>query len=221
MATPLRIDFVSDVACPWCVVGLRSLLAAIEKVGDAVDVEIRFQPFELNPDMAPEGENTFEHVQKKYGSDEQRSAASRRALKESGENLGFTFNYSSDSRIWNTFDAHRLLHWAAKEGKQLELKEALFKANFTDQLSTSDHEVLVRAATEAGLDPRKARAVLASGEFANEVRKDEELWRNRGITAVPSVIFNQRWMIQGGQPPEVFEKAIRQIIAGTATEARA
>lgn len=221
MPTPLRIDFVSDVACPWCVIGLRSLLTAIESVGDQVDVEIRFQPFELNPDMPPEGENTFEHVQKKYGSNEERSAASRAALKQSGEALGFTFNYGPQSRIWNTFDAHRLLHWAAKEGKQLELKEALFKANFTDQLSTADHEVLVRAAVEAGLDARNARAVLSSGEFAPEVRKDEELWRNRGINAVPSVIFNQRWMIQGGQPPEVFENAIRQIIGGTATEARA
>ena len=221
MATPLRIDFVYDVACPWCVIGLRSLLTAIESVGDQVDVEIRFQPFELNPDMAPEGENTFEHVQKKYGSTQEKSAAARQAMKESGDALGFTFNYGPQSRIWNTFDAHRLLHWAATESKQLELKEALFKANFTEQLSTSDHEVLVRAATEAGLDARKARAVLSSGQFADEVRKDEMLWRNRGINAVPSVIFNQRWMIQGGQPPEVFEQAIRQIVAGTATEARA
>src|SRR5690606_1737593 len=141
MATPLRIDFVSDVACPWCVVGLRSLMTAIGRIGDAVEAEIHFQPFELNPDMPPEGENAAEHVQKKYGSSAERSAASRQAIKQSGEALGFAFNYGPESRIWNTFDAHRLLHWAETEGRQLQLKEALFKANFTDQLSTSDHEV--------------------------------------------------------------------------------
>jgi len=221
MGVPLRIDFVSDVACPWCVIGLRSLMKAIEAVGDKVDVDIHFQPFELNPDMPAEGENTIEHVQKKYGSTQEKSAAARQAMKESGEALGFTFNYGPQSRIWNTFDAHRLLHWAAREGRQLELTEALFKANFTDQLSTSDHEVLVVAAKDAGLDVRRARQVLAGKEFADEVRRDEALWRNRGIQAVPSIIFNQRWMIQGGQPPRVFEQAIRQIVDGTATEAGA
>ena len=196
-------------------------MKALEAVGDDVEAEIHFQPFELNPDMAPEGENTTEHVIKKYGSNPERSAASRNAMKESGDALGFTFNYGPQSRIWNTFDAHRLLHWAGVEGRQLELKEALFKANFTDQLSTSDHEVLVGAAKAAGLDERRARQVLASGEFTEEVRREEMLWRNRGISAVPSVIFNQRWMVQGGQPPQVFEQAIRQIVSGHAEEARA
>lgn len=219
MATPLRIDFVSDVACPWCVVGLRSLMTAIGRIGDEVEAEIHFQPFELNPDMPPEGENAAEHVQKKYGSTPERSAASRQAIRQSGEALGFTFNYGPESRIWNTFDAHRLLHWAETEGRQLQLKEALFKANFTDQLSTSDHEVLVSAAKAAGLDEQRARAILKSGEFTDEVRREQAVWRNRGINAVPSVIFNQRWMIQGGQPPEAFEQAIRQIIAGTVQEA--
>jgi len=221
MATPLRIDFVSDVACPWCVIGLRSLMKAIEAVGPEVDAQIHFQPFELNPDMPPEGQNTTEHVVQKYGSNPERSKAARNAIKESGAALGFEFNYSPDSRIWNTFDAHRLLHWAGLEGKQQELKEALFKANFTDQLSTSDPEVLVNAAKSVGLDEQRAREVLASGEFADDVRRDEMIWRNRGIHAVPSVIFNQRWMIQGGQPPQVFEQAIRQIIDGTAREATA
>jgi len=220
MATPLRIDFVSDVACPWCVIGLRSLQQALDAVGEQVQAEIHFQPFELNPDMPPEGENTTEHVARKYGANPERSAASRNAIRESGEALGFQFNYNSESRIWNTFDAHRLLHWAGLEGRQRELKEALFAVNFTEQKSTSDHEVLVGAAKAAGLDDAKAREVLSSGAYTEEVRQDEALWRNRGINAVPSVIFNQRWMIQGGQPPKVFEQAIRQILAGTATEAR-
>lgn len=219
MTQPLRIDFVSDVACPWCVVGLRSVLQALDALGDQVKAEIRFQPFELNPNMAPEGENTTEHIQKKYGASPERSAASRQAIKESGERLGFTFNYSPESRIWNTFDAHRLLHWAGLEGKQLALKEALFKSNFTDQRPTNDPDALADAAAEAGLDPARARAILASDEFAAEVRAEEEHWRRNGIQAVPSVIFNERWLIQGGQPPQVFEQAIREIVAGTAHEA--
>lgn len=221
MPQALRIDFVSDIACPWCVIGLRSLQTALHALDGQVTADITLRPFELNPSMAAEGENTSEHVQKKYGSTAEQSGAVRNALKENGERLGFSFSYSPDSRIWNTFDAHRLLHWAALEGRQLELKEALFKANFTDQLSTSDHEVLVAAAKAAGLDDRRARQILASGEFTDEVRRDEMIWRNRGINAVPSVVFNQRWMIQGGQPPKVFEQAIREIVNGTATEARA
>lgn len=219
MPVPLRIDFVSDVACPWCVVGLRSLMKALDAVGDKVEAEIHFQPFELNPDMPPEGENTAQHVARKYGANPERSAASRNAIREHGEALGFDFNYTSESRIWNTFDAHRLLHWASSEGRQMQLKEALFAANFTEQKSTSDHDVLVGAAKVAGLDAGKAREILTSGAFADEVRADEAVWRNRGINAVPSVIFNQRWMIQGGQPPRVFEQAIRQIIDGSATAA--
>lgn len=219
MPMPLRIDFVSDVACPWCVVGLRSLMKALDAVGDKVAAEIHFQPFELNPDMPPEGENTAQHVARKYGANPERSAASRNAIREHGEALGFDFNYSSESRIWNTFDAHRLLYWAGVEGRQLELKEALFAANFTEQKSTSDHDVLVGAARVAGLDEAKARDVLVSGAYTDEVRAEEGVWRNRGINAVPSVIFNQRWMIQGGQPPRVFEQAIRQIIDGSATAA--
>jgi len=219
MAKKLRIDFVSDVACPWCVVGLRSLKAALDKVGDEVEADIHFQPFELNPDMPPEGENTTEHVQKKYGSTAERSAAARSAIREAGANFGFDFNYNSESRIWNTFDAHRLLHWAGLEGKQLEMKEALFAANFTQQKSTSDHAVLVEAAKAAGLDPDRAREILASDEFIADVRAEQALWRNRGINAVPSVIFEGRWMVQGGQPPQIFEQAIRQIVAGTAKAA--
>lgn len=216
MATPLRIDFISDVACPWCVVGLRSLLKALDDVGADVKAEIHFQPFELNPDMAPEGENTAEHVAKKYGSSRERSDAVRNALRESGAALGFTFNYGPESRIWNTFDAHRLLHWAGLEGQGLALKQALFKLNFTDQRSTSDHAALLDAVREAGLDVERARAVLASDEFAAEVRHDEEMWRANGINAVPSVIFNQHWLIQGGQPPELFAQAIRDIVSGKA-----
>lgn len=219
MATPLRIDFISDIACPWCVIGLRSLLVALDNLDGEVEAQIRFWPFELNPDMPPEGENTTEHVQKKYGSNAERSAAVRQAIKEHGEALGFTFNYGPDSRIWNTFDAHRLLAWALPQGKQLALKQALFKSNFTDQRPSNDVAALLDAVREAGLDVTGAREVLESGAFADEVRAEEEQWRANGISAVPSVIFNQRWLIQGGQPPQLFEQAMRDIITGNAKEA--
>ena len=219
MGQPLRIDFISDIACPWCVVGLRSLLKALEAVGDDVRAEIHLHPFELNPNMPPEGENTFEHVRAKYGSTPERSAAARQVIAEHGAAVGFTFNYGPDSRIWNTFDAHRLLHWAELEGRALELKQALFKATFTDQRPSSDPAALVDAAREAGLDADAAREVLASGAYADDVRAHEDYWRQRGINAVPSIIFNQRWLIQGGQPTQVFERAIRDIITGVAKSA--
>jgi predicted DsbA family dithiol-disulfide isomerase len=217
----LKIDFVSDVSCPWCVVGLKSLEQALERVSGEVSAEIHFQPFELNPQMPPEGQDIAEHIAQKYGSTPEQMERSREGIRARGAELGFTFNMEKRGRIYNTFDAHRLLHWAGLEGRQLELKEQLFKTNFTDQKATSDHEVLAGAAKAAGLDETRAREILASGEFADEVRRDEDLWRNRGISAVPSVIFNQRWMIQGGQPPKVFEQAIRQIISGQAEAAQA
>lgn len=166
MATALRIDFVSDIACPWCVIGLRGLQKALDALGDAVRAEIHCQPFELNPDMGPEGENVAEHVQKKYRSTSEQSAAVRQVIKDRGAELGFTFNYSPDTRIWNTFDAHRLLHWAALEGRQLALKQVLFEANFTDQSATSDHSVLIESARKAGLDPERAREILSTDACA-------------------------------------------------------
>lgn len=217
MTKPLRIDFVSDVACPWCVIGLRSLMKALEETG--VEAEIHLQPFELNPDMVPEGENTAEHVAKKYGSSPERSEAVRTAIKEHGAALGFTFNYGPESRIWNTFDAHRLLHWAELEGAGLALKQALFKLNFTDQRSTSDRAALLDAVRDAGLDAARAAEILETGAYADEVAQAEHFWRSQGIQAVPSAIFNQRWLIQGGQPPEVFAQVIRDVVSGKATEA--
>jgi predicted DsbA family dithiol-disulfide isomerase len=213
MAQTLRIDFVSDVACPWCVIGLRALERALEEVGSAVEARIHLQPFELNPQMGSDGENIAEHIQKKYGASPERSATSRDAIRQGGEALGFQFNYGPESRIWNTFDAHRLLHWAALEGRQLQLKHALFKANFTDQAPTSDRVVLVSAAQSAGLDPARAREILDSDTYAEEARAEEALWRDRGINAVPTIIFNERWMIQGAQAPDVLANAIRDIVA--------
>ena len=213
MTKPLKIDFVSDVSCPWCVIGLRGLEKALENTRDLVSADIVFQPFELNPAMPPEGQNIVEHVAEKYGSTREQSAANREAIRARAAQVGFTIAGTDQSRIYNTFDAHRLLHWAEIEGKQTALKHALFEAYFSKGLNPSDPEVLVAAAEQAGLDPAATREVLASGAYAAEVREAEQLWQSRGISAVPAVVINDRYLISGGQPPEAFEKALRSIAA--------
>jgi predicted DsbA family dithiol-disulfide isomerase len=216
MARTMTIDFVSDVSCPWCIIGLRALEEALARTSDTVAADISFQPFELNPDMPPEGQNIVDHITQKYGSTPAQSAANRQMIRDRAAGLGFTMAMSDQSRIYNTFDAHRLLHWAELEGHQLALKNALFDAYFTNGQSPADHEVLASAAEKAGLDGAAAREVLASGRYATEVRDAEDLWRSRGINAVPAVVIDGRYLISGGQPPDVFEQALRQIAAQAA-----
>jgi len=217
MSTPLKIDFVSDVSCPWCVVGLRALTQALEGLGDEVKADIHFQPFELNPNMPPEGQDINEHIFEKYGSTPEQSRQNREVIRQRGAALGFTFS-QGDRRIYNTFDAHRLLHWAELEGKQQALKEALFAAYFTDHANPSDHEVLAAVAEQVGLDRQRAEAILASGEYAAEVRELEQLWVSRGVSSVPTIVFNDRYAVSGGQPVEAFTDAIRQIIVEAAEQ---
>jgi predicted DsbA family dithiol-disulfide isomerase len=218
MTTQLKIDFVSDVSCPWCVIGLRSLEQALERAGDAVTADIHFQPFELNPQMPAAGQDIAEHITQKYGSTPEQLRGNQEAIRARGAELGFTFDMGKRSRVYNTFDAHRLLHWAEAEGRQRELKRALFAAYFTDGRNPSDREVLVDVATQAGLDPVRAREVLESGRYAEEVREREHFYGRQGISAVPSVIINDKYLIQGGQPAEIFEQALRQIAAEAAAE---
>jgi predicted DsbA family dithiol-disulfide isomerase len=213
MSSALKIDFVSDVSCPWCVVGLYGLLQALQILRDEVQAEIHFQPFELNPKMGPEGQNITEHIGEKYGSTPEQSQKNREAIRARGADVGFAFRTDGNSRIYNTFDAHRLLHWAGLEGKQLSLKEALFKAYFTDGGNPSDHAQLTQIAEEAGLDRRRATAILASDEFAAEVRAEEQLWLQRGVNSVPTVVFNGQYAVTGGQPVDTFVGAIRQIMS--------
>jgi predicted DsbA family dithiol-disulfide isomerase len=210
----MKIDFVSDVSCPWCVVGLKSLEAALERVGNEVSAEVHFQPFELNPQMGPEGQDIVEHIAQKYGSSAADIGRSQEGLRARGEALGFHFDFQRRGRIYNTFDAHRLLHWAEAEGKQQALKHALFTAYFTEGRDPSNHDELVKVAGSVGLDETRARQILASDEFAREVREREKFYAGLGIQAVPSVIINDRHLIQGGQPPEVFEQALRQLAKG-------
>ena len=209
----MRIDFVSDVSCPWCVIGLKSLEKALANLQDELEVDMHFQPFELNPGMAAEGQDIFEHIAEKYGSSQEQQDKSREMIRQRGADLGFTFDMGARGRIYNTFDAHRLLHWAETqgEGRQKALKEALFEAYFTKGENPGSHEVLVRVAGEVGLDQNAAREVLASNAYADEVRQAEYYWQRAGIRSVPAIIINQRHLISGGQPPEVFEQALRKI----------
>jgi len=212
MSTPLKIDFVSDVSCPWCVIGLRALNQALAQLGDEVQAEIHFQPFELNPNMPAEGQDLAEHIFEKYGSTPEQSKANRENIRARGAELGFTFK-DGDKRIYNTFDAHRLLHWAETQGKQQALKEALFAAYFSEHADPSDHRLLADLAQKVGLDRVRAEAVLASGEYTVEVRTAEQLWIARGVNSVPTIVFNDHYAVSGGQPVEVFVGAIRQILS--------
>ncbi|CAM3496079.1 DsbA family oxidoreductase [Paracidovorax anthurii] len=213
-ATSLKIDFVSDVSCPWCAIGLQSLERALHALGGTVEATVHFQPFELNPRMEAGGQDIGEHLAEKYGASPEQLAQTQQAIAERGAALGFAFNMDRRSRIYNTFDAHRLLHWAGEEGgprAQAALKHALFRAYFTDGNDPGDHALLERLAAGAGLDARRAAQVLASGQYADAVRELEALYQQHGIHSVPAVIVNDRHLIQGGQPPEVFEQALRQI----------
>ena len=211
----MKIDFVSDVSCPWCAIGLKSLEAALERIGPTIQAELHFRPFELNPAMGPEGQDIAEHLGKKYGLSPDQLAQNSEAIRARGASVGFTFTMGARRRIYNTFDAHRLLHWAGLEGHQHALKQALFKAYFTDGQDPSDHAVLVHVAREVGLDENRAREVLASGAHADDVRQQELFYQQQGIHAVPAVIIDDQHLIQGGQPVEVFEQALRQIAAAT------
>ena len=213
MSTALRIDFVSDVSCPWCAIGLKSLEQAIARLDGAVQAEIHFQPFELNPQMPSAGQDINEHLAEKYGATPEQSEQTRAMIRARGAEVGFAFALDKRSRIYNTFDAHRLLHWAELEGRQLELKHALFKAYFSDGENPGAHDVLIRLARAVGLDAARAQAILESDAYADEVRRQERYYLEQGINAVPAVIVNERHLIQGGQPAEVFEQALRQIAA--------
>ena len=215
MSARIKIDFVSDVSCPWCVIGLKSLQTALGRLGDGVAADIHFQPFELNPRMAPEGQDLMEHITEKYGSSEDEVMRNREAIAARGAQLGFHFDMQKRGRIYNTFNAHRLLHWAQIEGngKQAALKEALFEAYFTEGRDPSDAEVLVSLAASVGLDADRARSILASDEYAADVRDREQLYLRNGIHAVPAVILNDKYLVQGGQPVEAFERALAQVAA--------
>lgn len=211
MSQPLTIDFVSDIACPWCAIGLSSLQLALSRVGDAVDAQIVVHPFELNPQMAPEGQAIVDYLGKKYGRTPEQIEETQAMIRERGASVGFEFG--PRTHVYNTFDAHRLLHWAGLEGEQLPLKLALLRAYHSEGRDPSNHDVLVEVAQSVGLDAEAASKVLQNGDYADEVRAEEEEFQSHGIQSVPAIIFNRRYLVSGGQPVETFEQVIQQILA--------
>lgn len=213
MTKPLTIDFVSDIACPWCAIGLSSLQLALSRLGEAVDAQIVVHPFELNPQMGPDGEAIVDYLGKKYGRTPEQIAETQAMIRERGASVGFTFG--PRTYVYNTFDAHRLLHWAGIKGKQLPLKLALLQAYHSQGKDPSNHDVLVEAAQAVGLDAAEASEVLRSGDYTQDVRAEEQQFQELGIHSVPSIIFNRRHLVTGGQPVEAFEQVIQQVLAET------
>lgn len=206
---PLRIDIVSDVVCPWCVIGYRQLAEALEQT--KTPHEIHWHPFELNANMPSEGQNMREHIIEKYGSTKQESDASRVRLTDAGDEVGFEFNFNDDTRMHNTFNLHQLLHLADQQGRMHELKQALFAAHFTHNRNISDINVLADIAAETGLDRNEALAVLEDQRFAQEVREAEKLWQQQGIQSVPAIIFNERHLVSGAQGVDNYLSILDQL----------
>ncbi len=210
---PLRVDIVSDVVCPWCIIGYRQLQKALDSLPGRFDVSLHWHPFELNPDMPEEGQDLREHLAWKYGTTPEQSRAARARLTALGESLGFTFDYFDGMRMVNTFRAHQLLHWAAGEGRQTELKLALFEAFFSRREDVSDARVLASVAERAGLSPAAAGEVLADGRYAEPVRAEQQAWLEREVHAVPLFVFNEQFMVPGAQEAETFTRLLNRIPA--------
>lgn len=205
----LRIDIVSDVVCPWCVIGYRQLAEALEASGTAH--EIHWHPFELNPNMPAEGQNLREHVAEKYGATKAQSEASRAQMTAVGAEVGFEFRFADGMRMHNTFSLHQLLHWADQQGRMHDLKQALFSAHFTHCRNLSDHKVLADVAAEIGLERIEALAVLKDQRFAAEVRAAEKFWLDQGVQGVPAVVFNRRHLVTGAQGVENYMRILAQL----------
>jgi predicted DsbA family dithiol-disulfide isomerase len=215
-APTIEIDIASDIVCPWCVIGWKQLDRAIKQTGIAA--QVRWHPFELNPGMGPEGQNIREHVAEKYGSTPEDSAKARAHIAALGDQLGVTFAFDENSRIYNTFDAHRLLHWAGTQGLGHQLKLALFTAYFTDRRNVSDRAVLVDVAKAVGFDAADVEKVLADGLFAEEVRKGEQFWHENGVSGVPAMVFQRKHLVTGAQGEDRYADILRQVAAQIAAE---
>lgn len=212
----VKIDYVSDIACPWCAVGLGGLEQAIKKIGDAFEVEVHFQPFELNPDMPPGGQDVFEHLTQKYGKTVDQVRATQNDIKARAAAVGYPFHPEGRKHVYNTFNAHRLLHWAGLEhGPQAQhrLKRELLVTYFQLAVDLDDPQNVLAAVSRAGLDVERASKILASDEFTAEVRAQQRKYTSMGIQSVPSIIINDKYLLQGAQAAEAFEQALRQVAA--------
>ncbi len=205
----LRVEIVSDVVCPWCVIGYKQLERALARL--QLTAEITWQPFELNPSMPAEGQNLREHLAGKYGTTLEGSIRARAMLTERGAALGFSFRYSDDMRMYNTFRAHQLLHWASERGEQHALKLELFAEYFSRGHDVSDIDVLTRAATAVGLDAAEARELLEDQRYAERVRAQQRVWTASGVRGVPAMVFQGKYLVTGAQGVENYEAILKQI----------
>jgi len=213
MKEKLKIDIISDVVCPWCTIGYKRLEKAISELGVEDQIEIEWQPFELNPDMPTEGQNVTEHITEKYGSTLEQQKESQQHMAEVGKELGFTFDYFDDMRMVNTFDAHVLLEYAKDFGKQTELKMRLTTAFFSERKNVSDRDILRQALLDVGLNAEEALAELDKEEARNEVRKSQAYWKNMGVNSVPTIVFNRKSAVTGAQPVDIFKEVLSELIA--------
>ena len=209
----LDIAFVSDIACPWCAIGLASLDQALARLDGEVEATLRFEPFELNPDMGAEGAAVMPYLARKYGRTPEQVAETQARIREHGAAVGFSFG--PREHVWNTFDAPRLLHWAGLEGRAAQLKRVLLRAYHGEGRNPGAKDVLVELAGGVGLDTARAKSILEGDEFAAEVRDRERYWRRKGVAGVPYVVVNESYAIEGAQPPETFEQALRKIAASS------
>jgi len=212
MAIALKIEIVSDVVCPWCIIGFKALQQALSNVGEVVDADIHWQPFELNPQMPEAGENLRSHLSQKYGTTLEGSIQARANITQMGAELGFEFNYFDDMRMYNTRKAHKLIHWARDSGLQTELKLELFTAFFSRQQSLADESILLDCVETCGLSRGAAKVILDDPEFDILLQNAEEQWRAKGIQSVPSFIFNDSYLVSGGQGVETFTGIIDKLI---------
>lgn len=208
----LRVDIISDVVCPWCIVGYKRLMSVVPQFEDRAEFDIHWHPFELNPQMPSEGQNLRENIMQKYGRTREQTEAARQNLRDIGASLGFTFDYSEDMRMYNTFKAHQLLHWAEEQGKQTELKLAFFEAFFTRREDVSNDEVLTTVAASVGLDKQEAQAVLDDGRYADITRQKEQFWMQNGIRGVPAVVFERKYLVSGAQDGATFSQVIEKVL---------
>lgn len=207
----IHVDTISDVMCPWCIVGFRQLEQALGATGTGA--YIRWHPFELNPEMPPEGQNLTEHIAQKYGPSPEQSAQNRAQLQSIGSDLGIDFQFTEDSRIVNTFAAHQLLDWAQHTGLQHPLKLALFDAHFTQRRDVSDPDVLIDVAAGVGLDPTAAKEVLDSASHAADTRARQQFWTGRGISGVPAMVFEGKYLLTGAQGTQTYAQMLQKVLS--------
>ena len=213
MKEKLKIDIVSDVVCPWCTIGYKRLEKAISELGIEDQVEIEWQPFELNPQMPEEGQNVIEHIGEKYGASLEQQRASQQHMAEAGAELGFTFDYFDEMRMANTLEAHILLEYAKAFDKQTELKMRLTTSFFSERKDVSKRDVLKQALLDVGLNAEEGMAKLDNEGARIEVKTKEGYWQNMGVTSVPTIVFNRKSAVTGAQPVEVFKEVLSELIA--------